>query len=188
MKNSYMPGYDFFSIPGISPAPRRLSPSHSKIMSMRYASLAHPINASKRWISSLISASVCRLRSAFFVVDIWRNSGALAELVKGKARLLPAASFVSQMDFLDDTTRVNNDFDDDFAAGFYNTEPEESEPPSEPLFLEEPSDDDEVVEVPKPTDSRVKKRLSSPEITRPTKRRRIGKSVNHLAAHHTEDK
>lgn len=77
------------------------------------------------------------------------------------------------MDFLDDTTRVNNDFDDDF-AGFYSTEPDESEP----LFLAEPSDDDEVVEVPKPTISGAKKRLSSPEITLPTKRRRLGKNVN----------
>jgi hypothetical protein len=95
----------------------------------------------------------------------------VAEFVKGKARR------IFRMDFLDDTTRVNNDFDDDFDARFYNTELDESEPPSEPLFLAEPSDDDEVIEVPKPTDPRVKKRLSSPEIAPPTKRRRLGKSV-----------
>jgi hypothetical protein len=93
------------------------------------------------------------------------------------------------MDFLDDTTRVNKiDFDDDFAAGFYNTEPDESEPPSEPLLLAEPSDDDEVVEVPKSTGSEVKKRLSSPEIAPPTKRRRLGKNVIHFTTHVTEDK
>lgn len=79
------------------------------------------------------------------------------------------------MDFLDDTTRVNNEFnDDDFEAGFYDADADERVPPSEPLFLSEPSSDDEVVELPKP--KIVKERpSSSPETMRPAKRRRIGK-------------
>jgi len=80
------------------------------------------------------------------------------------------------MDFLDDTTRIDNEIEDgDESHGFFALPPVDSTPPSETLFLPEESDD-EPVEVEKPPEVSVKRSSPSPDVARPTKRRRTGMS------------
>jgi DNA repair protein RAD5 len=83
------------------------------------------------------------------------------------------------MDFLDDTTRVDDDIeggDNQLGSGFFALPPAPSPPASEILFFpEEESDDDEPVEVPRPPTVPIKRLSPSPD-TRPAKRRRTGVS------------
>lgn len=82
------------------------------------------------------------------------------------------------MDFLDDTTRVDEDIeggDNELENGFFALPPAPSSPASEMLFLPEEESEDEPVEVPKPLVP-IKRPSPSPETARPTKRRRTGVS------------
>lgn len=78
------------------------------------------------------------------------------------------------MDFLDDTTRVDEDLEEsynDLENGFFAAPPAHSTPASETLFLPEESDD-EPLEIEKPQPNPIKRSSPSPEAARPTKRRR----------------
>jgi DNA repair protein RAD5 len=82
------------------------------------------------------------------------------------------------MDFLDDTTRVDEDKeggDNELENNFFALLPAPSSPASETLFLPEEESEDEPIEIPKPTVS-IRRASPSPEIVRPTKRRRTGLS------------
>lgn len=81
------------------------------------------------------------------------------------------------MDFLDDTTRVDEDLEDGYSNDLDNNffaAPPTSTPHSETLFLPEESDE-EPVEVQRP---QVKRPSPSPETTRPAKRRRTEGPLN----------
>src|ERR1700743_3583944 len=80
------------------------------------------------------------------------------------------------MDFLDDTTRIDNEIEDgDNDNGFFALPPAPSTPPSEALFLAEESDE-EPAEIKRPPGISIKRSSPSPDVARPTKRRRTGVS------------
>ncbi|KAG8832472.1 DNA helicase rad5 [Serendipita sp. 399] len=79
------------------------------------------------------------------------------------------------MDYLDDTTRIDSLLDEDsapFESGYFAAEQDvhSSPPPTEPLFLSD--SDQEIVEVPSILPD-FKHQSTSPEIDRPTKRRKL---------------
>ncbi|CAG7847334.1 DNA repair protein RAD5 [Serendipita indica DSM 11827] len=88
------------------------------------------------------------------------------------------------MDFLDDTTRVDEPLNEDelvgIESGFVASEPATSSPPSEPpLFLAESDEEQEIVEIMQPTTSKkqdntpMKRPSRSPDLEPPTKKRRV---------------
>ncbi|PVG03217.1 hypothetical protein CPB86DRAFT_723782 [Serendipita vermifera] len=86
------------------------------------------------------------------------------------------------MDFLDDTTRVDHDIEEESSlqdSGFFAVDaPQTSSSQSEPLFLPEgpDSDDHDIIEVQPQSKSITRRDSSSSENFRPLKRRRMSKS------------
>jgi DNA repair protein RAD5 len=91
------------------------------------------------------------------------------------------------MDFLDDTTRVDHDIEEQSSlqeSGFFAVDaPRNSSPQSEPLFLPEgsESDEDDIIEVKPQQKTVIRRDSASSENFRPLKRRRTSKSPTGFA-------